>query len=143
MRRSLLALLSLLVVLGGSASASAQATLSLDEVVDELEADQVLVVPGVVDGLEEDDLRDEVLSSEVQVYLAVVPQRLAEDAGGTDGLVQEIGETIGDSNAVVLVITDEPDVYADNGRAVGGRGVNAGAAVREANTRDDFDADSV
>ena len=143
MRRTMLALIPLLAVLGWAAPGAAQTTLSLEQVIAELEADQVAVVPGVVDGLEESDLRDEVLSSQVQIYLAVVPDRLAQSAGGVDGLVQEIGSTIGDSNAVVLVITDAPDVYADNGRAIGGRGVNAGAALRQTNTYDELDASSV
>ena len=143
MRRTIFCLLVLPLVLIGGGSAAAQSTLSVEDVVAELEADQVVVVPGVVDGLEESDLRDEVLGSQVQTYVAVVPQELASRTGGTDGLVQEIGSTIGDSNAVVLVITDEPDVYADNGRTIGGRGVNAGAAVRQTNVYDAFDAESV
>lgn len=139
MRRSVLLLLACLAVLGAAGSAGAQATLSVDELVAELEADQVYVEPGLVDGLEEGDLRDEVLDSEVQVYLAVVPDGLATRSGGIASLVQDIGSSIGDSSAVVLVITDRPDVYADNGRDIGGRGVNAGAAVRATNTYEDFD----
>lgn len=139
MRRSVLLLLACLAVLGAAGSAGAQATLSVDELVAELEADQVYVEPGLVDGLEEGDLRDEVLDSEVQVYLAVVPDGLATRSGGIASLVQDIGSSIGDSSAVVLVITDRPDVYADNGRDIGSRGVNAGAAVRTTNTYEDFD----
>lgn len=139
MRRSVLLLLTCLAVLGAAGSAAAQATLSVDELIAELEADQVYVEPGLVAGLDEGDLRDEVLDSEVQVYLAVVPDDLAERSGGIASLVQDIGSTIGDSSAVVLVITDLPDVYADNGQDIGGRGVNAGAAVRKTNTYEDFD----
>lgn len=139
MRRSVLLLLTCLALLGAAGSAGAQTTLSVDELIAELEADQVYVEPGLIDGLDEGDLRDEVLDSEVQVYLAVVPDGLAERSGGIASLVQDIGSTIGDSSAVVLVITDGPDVYADNGRDIGGRGVNAGAAVRETNTYEDFD----
>lgn len=139
MRRSVLLLLTALALLGAAGSAGAQTTLSLDELIAELEADQVYVEPGLLAGLDEGDLRDEVLDSEVQVYLAVVPDGLATRAGGIASLVQDIGSTIGDSSAVVLVITDGPDVYADNGRDIGGRGVNAGAAVRETNTYEDFD----
>lgn len=139
MRRSVLLLLTALALLGAAGSAGAQTTLSVDELIAELEADQVYVEPNLVDGLDEDDLRDEVLDSEVQIYLAVVPDGLATRSGGIASLVQDIGSTIGDSSAVVLVITDGPDVYADNGRDIGGRGVNAGAAVRETNTYEDFD----
>lgn len=145
MRRTLLLLPALLGVLLAAAPASAQSTLpSLAEVVDELRADQVYVDPSAdVDGLEEGDVRDAVLSSAVQVYLAVVPEAVAVDQGGPDDLVQAIGEAIGDSNAVVLVITDRPDVYADNGRAIGARGVNAGEAARSTNVQSDFDAASI
>lgn len=142
MRRTVLLLLTCLA-LGVAGSAGAQTTLSVDELIAELEADQVYVEPGLVDGLDEDDLRDEVLDSEVQVYLAVVPDGLAERSGGIASLVQDIGSTIGDSSAVVLVITDGPDVYADNGRDIGGRGVNAGAAVRVTNTYEGFDAAAI
>ncbi len=144
MRRSVLLLLTCFALLGVAGSAGAQtATLSVDDLIAELEADQVYVEPGLVDGLDEGDLRDEVLDSEVQVYLAVVPDGLAERSGGIASLVQDIGSTIGDSSAVVLVITDRPDVYADNGRDIGGRGVNAGAAVRTTNTYEDFDDGSI
>ena len=143
MRRSVLMLLAALAVLAGASPAGAQATLSVQDVIAELEQDQVYVEPGLVGGLDEGDLRDEVLGSQVQIYLAVVPDALAEDSGGIASLVQDIGSTIGDSSAVVLVITDRPDVYADNGRDVGSRGVNAGAAVRETNTYDDFDAGTI
>ena len=143
MRRSVLLLLTCLALLGGAGSAGAQTTLSVSDVVAELEADQVYVERGLVDGLDEGDLRDEVLDSEVQIYLAVVPDDLAGRSGGIAALVQDIGSTIGDSSAVVVVITDRPDVYADNGRDIGGRGVNAGAAVRKTNTYDDFDDASI
>src|SRR5687767_884453 len=126
MRRLPLLLLALLGMLVLAAPASAQSTLSLDRVVDELLADQVYVDPSFeVDDLDEGDLRDAVLGSDVQVYVAAVPAGLSDRAGGDAELVQAIGETIADSNAVVLVITDAPSVYADNGRAIGGRGVNA------------------
>ncbi len=145
MRRSLLLLPALLGVLLAAGPAGAQATLpSVAEVVDELRADQVYVDPSAdVDGLQESDVRDAVLGSEVQVYLAVVPEEVAEAAGGAAELVLSIGQTIGDTDAVVLVISDRPEVFANNGRGIGERGVNAGEAARATNVQGDFDAGSI
>ena len=138
-RSALLALLSLLTVLGGATPASALTATSTEQIARELSRDQVYVADDVRVDVDEDALRSTVGGSQVQVYLAVVSERTAERAGGLPALVLSLGQTLGDSSAVVLAISDAPDVYADNGRAVGARGVNAGAALRQANSPRDFD----
>jgi len=122
-------------------SASAATLVSVDDVVQELSDDRVYVDPGFrVDDLQEGDLRDALSGSDVDLYVAAVPEQLADSAGGIERLVQTIGDDIGDSNAAVLVISDAPDVYAANGDALGSRGVNAGDAAEQNNTERDFDA---
>lgn len=136
MRRPALALLALLLL---AAPASAQATLtSLDEVVDELRQDQVFVDPDAAVPLDEGDARSIVARSSVQVYVAALPAAASARAGGDAALVDAIGEALADDSAVVLLITDDPSVYADNSAALGARGVNAGVAVRSVE-RGDFD----
>ena len=143
MRRLPLALLALLGVLALAGPATAQATLSVEQVISELEADQLYVDPDAVQGLDEDDLRDEVRDADVQLYVAVVPDDVPAQVGGIEDLVQTIGETIGDSSAVVLVLTKSGQVYADNGRKAGERGVNAGLAARQTLGVGSFDAGGV
>ena len=118
---------------------SAQATLaSLDEVVDELRSDQVYLDPKAEIDLDEQDVRRTLADSEVQVYLAAVPEALSQDSGGDAALVQALGQALGDPSSVVLLLTDAPSVYADNSSALGDRGVNAGQAVRSIK-RGEFD----
>ncbi len=132
----LLLLLPALALLGTGA-ASAQPVTSLDEVVDGLATSQVYLAPDADVPLAESAVRSVVQGSEVQVYVAAVPEELSQREGGDAVLTVSIGRALGDSSAVVLLITDEPSVYADNGTDVGARGVNAGQALRAVNTRDD------
>jgi hypothetical protein len=138
----LLLVLPVTAVLGAGVAA-AQSVASVDQVVDGLVADQVYVAPGADVPLDESEVRSIVQGSEVQVYVAAVPEALSRQQGGDAALTVEIGRTLADSSAVVLLITDEPSVYADNGRDVGARGVNAGQALRAVNTRSDFSESEV
>jgi hypothetical protein len=137
--RHLRVLLPLLLVLLTAGPAAATTLTRPGEIADALRSDPVYLEPGAGVPLDEAAVRDAVRSSEVQLYVAGVSAATADSAGGDAALVQEIGETLQDSSAVVLVITDEPSVFADNGRAVGARGVNAGAALREVNVGGAFD----
>ena len=140
MRTRLLLLLACLgAALLTAAPASALTATSVDEVVDGLLQDQVFLADDADVPLDEGAVQDIVRGSEVQVYVAAVSEATSEAAGGDASLVQSIGSTLGDSSAVVLLITDGPSVYADNGRAVGARGVNAGEAARAVNDGGDFD----
>ncbi len=140
---ALLALLVPALALLLAAPAGAQTVTSLGTVVDALSAQQVYLAPDADVPLDVEAVRGIVRGSEVQVYVAAVPKALSEQAGGDPALVTAIGKALGDSSAVVLVITDEPSVYADNGRDVGARGVNAGEALRTVNTRQEFDEGAI
>ena len=132
MRRPLLLLLALLGVLLAAAPASALTTVSVDQIVRELRSDPVYVDRDADVPLDEDAVRDAVLGAPVPVYVAAVPQEVADDAGGETQLVVAIGRAIGDSDAAVLVITDGRTFRADNGRSAGARGIDAGDAIEEA-----------
>lgn len=131
------------VLLGAAAPVGARTVTSVEAIVDGLRADQVYLAPDADVPLDEQAVRDLLQQAEVQIYVAAVAAATAQQAGGDAALVQELGSTIGDSSAVVLLITDEPSVYADNGRDAGARGVNAGAALRQVNTRGEFDEQNV
>jgi hypothetical protein len=136
--RLLVLLAGLVAALALAAPATALTTTSVDEIVEGLLQDQVFLADDAQVPLDEGAVQDVVRGSEVQVYVAGVSAETAEAAGGDASLVQDIGASIGDPSAVVLVITDARSFYADNGRAVGARGVNAGEAARSVG-RGDFD----
>lgn len=122
--------------------AGAQTT-TVRDLVGQLRQDQVAIEPGANVPIDEPAVRDAVRRAAVQTYVAAVSASTAAAAGGDAALTVELGRALGDSSAVVLVITDKPSVYADNGRAAGDRGVNAGAALRAVNTRSSFDRASI
>lgn len=130
MRRllGLLLLAPLLVLLGAGPAVAG----SVDEVVRGLERDGVHVDPAAQLDTDEDGIRSAVGRASVPTYVAVLPEEAANSSGGIANLVVEIGTALGDSDAVVLVITDEPFFRADNGRAAGARGIDAGSALEAA-----------
>lgn len=139
---ALLALLAA-VLLVGAAPASAQTVTALDDIVGELRQDQVFLAPDAQVPLDEADVRAAVRSSDVQVYVAGVSQATAERAGSTAALVDDIGRSLQDDRAVVLVITDAPDVWAAQATALQDRGVDAGDALDQVNAGGAFDEANV
>jgi len=131
------------VLLLGAAPVTAQTVTAVDDIVDELRQDQVFLAPDAQVPLDQTDVRAAVRSSEVKVYVAGVSQASADRAGSTAALVDDIGRGLQDSTAVVLVITDAPDVWADQATALRERGVDAGAALEQVNVRGDFDEQNV
>ena len=121
----------LVLTLLGASSATASTVTSVESLVAQLQAEQVVLADDARVPLDVDAARDAVRSSEVQIYVAGVSAATAERAGGDAALTTSLGRGIGDSSAVVLLITDAPSVYADNGTDVGDRGVNAGQALRD------------
>ena len=140
-RLSALPVLAALLLLLG-VPAGAQTVTTVDDLADQLAAEQVVRADDARVPLDVDAAREVVRSSEVQIYVAGVSAATAERAGGDAALTVALGRGIGDSSAVVLVITDAPSVYADNGTDIGARGVNAGQALRST-PRGDFDEDGV
>src|SRR5688500_2719519 len=108
-RTRLAALLALLALLLLPGTASAQTT--VDDVVDVLRSEQLYVDPDADLAVDEGEVAVALSQSSLQVYVAVLPQ----EAGEPIDLVAEIGSALGDSNAVVLVVTDEPNAYVDQG----------------------------
>ena len=112
--------------------AAAQTPTSLGEIVDGLRGDQVYVSPDfAVSGVEERDLAAELEGSDVDLYVAAVPSAQVSTEEQAAQLVLQIGQSLGDSNAAVLVINDQGGFFADNGRAIGERGVDAGSAAQQ------------
>src|SRR5688500_17483464 len=125
-RTRLAALLPLLALLLLPGTASAQTTVT--DVVDALLSDGLYVDPDADIDVEESRVRAALAESEAQIYIAVLPQA----AGKPIELVPEIGNQLGDDNAVLLVLTDAPDAYTDQASGADARGINAGQALRQA-----------
>jgi hypothetical protein len=133
MRRTIFALLTLLLVLGGSASASAQTgTLSVQDVAEELLRSSVYVDPGAQVPLDVDEVRDAIGGAPTAVYVAVLPEEVASGPAALTRFTVALGNEIGDDSAVVLVITDEPRFRAESGPLAQERGIRAGAAIEDA-----------
>jgi len=139
---AVLALLAAFLLLG-AATVSAQTVTAVDDIVDELRQDQVFLAPDAQVPLDEPDVGAAVRSSEVTVYVAGVSQATADRAGSRAALTDDIGRALQDPSAVVLVITDAPDVWAAEATALRERGVDAGAALEQVNVRGDFDEQNV
>ena len=131
------------VLLLGAAPAQAQTAVAVDDLVDELRSQQVVLADDADVPLDVAAARDAVASADVPVYVAAVSAATASRAGGDARLTTELGSGIGDSSAVVLLITDEPSVYAENGDDAAARGIRAGDALDAVNTYDSFDEASV
>jgi hypothetical protein len=136
MRRPLLSLLALLGLLLLAPAASAQTTTTgVDQIVEELRSDPVYVDPDAQVPIDSDAVRDAIGGAALPVYVAVVPERVADDAGGISSLVTQIGSDLPDpGRSVVLVIHEQRDrspfFRADNGQNAGS-GVDAGQAIKE------------
>ena len=138
---ALLTSLAALLLLG-AAPAQAQAV-TVDGLVAELQTDQVAVDPDFALQLDEGQLRSIVQSASVPVYVAAVSQATADRAGSPYDVAVELGTELGDGDAVVLVVSDEPAVDAENGDTAADRGIDAGAAVDAADDGGAFTAASV
>lgn len=97
-----------------------------------LRTDPLYVDPTGAPPVDATAVRRTLRDSPVPVYVALLPQAAADAAGGLDRLVLQLGQGVGDTQAVVLAGTDKGSFRADNGRGAGARGVNAGLALREA-----------
>jgi hypothetical protein len=132
--RPLLLLLAVAgLVLGGALPAQARTATSVDRIVDEVLADGVYVDPRFGVDVDEGALVSAARSASLPVYVALVPAS-AVPRGEAPGLTQLIGRGTGESRASVLVVTDEPYAYADNGDQAAARGVDAAAALADALT---------
>ena len=142
---ALLGLLLLLITatVALAAPSSAQTAVSVDELVADLRGDRVALEPGADVPLDEAAVRDAVRSSQVPVYVAGVSAATADRAGDLAALVIDVGTALADSGAVVLLISDQPDVEANHGRALGSRGIDSIGALDAVNTRDAFDEANV
>jgi hypothetical protein len=134
--RRLMLLLGLCLGLCAAAPAAPQAAPALaagsvEGVVRELLRDPVFVDPGAPVEVDRAGLQSAVAGAAVPLYVAVLPQAAADNNGGIADLVVAIGDGIGDSDAVVLVVT-ERFVRADSGPGAADRGIAAGKAVEQA-----------
>ena len=111
---ALLTSLAVLLLLGAG-PAQAQTVVAVEDLVDRLRSEQVVLADDADVPLDVDAARDAVRSADVPVYVAGVSAATAAQAGGDAELTNAIGRGLGDSTAVVLLITDEPSVYAENG----------------------------
>lgn len=127
-----LALVPLFLVLMTAAPASAQTVVSVDQIAAELSDDGVAVDPSADVPLDEARVRDSIATADAPVYVAVITDEAAQREGGAAALAQTLGETLGDSNASILVITDQPFFYAQSGDAALNRGIDAGSAIESA-----------
>ena len=142
-RLGLLCLLLVMPSLVAAAPAWAQTVTPADEILDQLREDQVAVAPDADVPLDEQAVEQAVQASSVPLYVAAVSHSTVQQFGDIEALVDELGFALGDSDSVVLVISDRPDVHAASGGAAQERGVNASAALAVANTRDEFTEASV
>jgi hypothetical protein len=147
MRRTLLSLLAACGVLLLAAPAPAQTTTTgVREIVQELLRDPVYVDRQAEVPLDPDPVREAIVGAPVPVYVAVVPERQAQDAGGINALVSQIGNALPEpGRSVVLVIHDRqgqrPLFRADNGRSTG-RSIDAGQALEGALAATPSDAEA-
>ena len=112
--------------------AAALTPTSIGDIVQGLRGDQVFVHPDFAVPVDEDELSGELDGSQVALYVVAVPQELASSQQEAARLVDEVGSTIGNSDAVVLVINDQGQYFTDEGNAAEGRGVDAVAAAQSA-----------
>lgn len=117
-------------LLGPAPVASAQ-TVALDAIVDEVVDDGVYVDPGFGVDVDEATLESAVDDADLPVYVALLPST-SLSRGQVPDAVFRLGQATGESRASILLITDEPYAYAEEGDAAFERGVDAGAALTDA-----------
>ncbi len=139
---ALLTSLGVLLLLG-TAPASAQTAVAVDDLVEQLRSEQVVLADDADVPLDVSAAREAVRSADVPIYVAGVSEATASRAGGDAALTTTLGQGLSESNAVVLLITDRPSVYAENGDEAERRGVRAEAALDAVNTSRTFDEASV
>ena len=142
-RLGLLCLLLVAPSLVAAGPVSAQTVTSTEELVEELRRDQVAIAPDANVPIDEQAVAQAVQASSVPLYVAAVSDSTVQQFGDLRALVDEIGFALGDSDAVVLVISDGPDVHAAAGGAAQERGIDTFAALEASNTRRDFSEASV
>lgn len=139
MRRVLLPLLLLLLALTGTAHAE-----SADQVASALRNAPVYQSSGL-DLVDVPTLTAELRGTDPQVYVAVLPASAASSAKQADERATEIGRALGESDAVVLVITANKHLGAGEGSRAADRGVDADAALQAelASENGAFDKDTI
>ena len=139
MRRVLLPLLLLLLAPTGTAYAE-----SADQVASALRNSPVYQSSGL-DLVDVPTLASELSGTDPQVYVAVLPASAASSAKQADERATEIGRALGESDAVVLVITANKHLGAGEGSRAADRGVDADAALKAelSSERGAFDKDAI
>lgn len=126
MRRLLLLTVLAVLAVPGIAHAA-----TVNDVVADLRRDKVYVDPASGAELDEDRIRNAIGTN--PIYVASLPARAAAaQQRGLPELVVRIGQGLGNSQAAVLVLTDDSRFQADEGGAASSRGINAGNAARQA-----------
>ncbi len=132
-----------LVLAAGPAGAQ---TATVSELVADFGQDQVVVEPGfALDDLDETSLSSIVQSAPAStpVFFAAVTRATSDEAGSPYDLAVELGRTLGDPDAVVLVVTDQPLVDAERGDAAAARGIDTEAALTVADDGGELTATTV
>jgi hypothetical protein len=132
MRRSLRVVLVVCVAVLAGPVTTATAATAIRDVAQELRRDPVYVDPAADVPLDDEQVRDAIGAAPVPVYVAAVEESDVAAAGGITQYVLAIGNAIGDPNAVVLVISDEPFFRADSAPGAARLGIDAGAAIEGA-----------
>ncbi len=98
-------------------------------IVEELQADPVLVEPRSAIRIDEDAVREAFEELAVPTYAVILPQRDVDEAdSGIDGVLLRVVEALEDPRAVVVVVTDHGELQAGEG---GASGVHASALLDE------------
>ncbi|MFP5218801.1 MAG: hypothetical protein ACLGIG_03575 [Actinomycetes bacterium] len=121
------------LLLSAPASASTLTGLPVEQIADEVLSDGVYVDPGFQVDVDEGELEDAVASASVPVFVVLLPE---EDLprGAAGDVAVAIGRASGESRAALLLVSDEPYAYADQGDAARANGVNAVSALDDALT---------
>lgn len=127
-----LRLLLLALLLAGAGPALALSITAPSELAEQLRVDPVVVEDGAQVPLDADAVRAAVAGSAVRVYVLGVSAATADAAGGAQELVTLVGQELGDSDSVVVVVSEDEGVYAGNGRVASDRGVDAATAMDRA-----------
>lgn len=124
-------LAALALVVGLPTAGQALTTTSFDDIVDEVLSDGVYVDPAFDVDVDESAVEAAARDGSVPVFVALLPADQVSRASAP-GVVTAIGQATGESRAAILVVTDEPYAYADNGRVAAENGVDAGTALADA-----------
>ncbi len=123
MKRALVILALLLLAVPGTARAE-----SVSQVANALRSSPVFQEKGL-DLVDVATLTSELEGSNPRLKLAVLAASAASSAQQADDRATEIGRALGDTDAVVLVITANGHLGAGAGKGAAGRGVDADAAL--------------